>query len=543
MADKFELKAVISASAKSMLATLKQVDRATRTTRKYLLDIGSSASALASKIGLPLAVAGGLLSGFSIGAVKNAVLSFTELGDELTKVAFATGMTVEQVQRMKYVAEQSNVPIEALQGSLGKLNKNIGEAATGKNKELAALFAKLKIPLRDVNGQLRSGVDMLPQLSDAFVRNKNPVVQARLGMALYGKAWQEIIPLMMEGSDGIERSLKRFETLKGVISASDVQGAKEFGDQLRDLSIVTKGFQMTVAKELVPVLRPLIEDLIQWAAANKKLIASKVKEVVKGLITEIKKIDWQAVVTSVQNLFGSIESLVGLVGGLKNFIVALFLIANAGTIAAIFSLGGAILRAGWALGALALANPILAAIVVAVGLLAAGAIWVYRNWDTVKNFFANFLTNVANGMSYLAGFVIGQWLKTTQLFMDAITALVQPIAQVWLDLWTNPRKLAEDFFNFVVGKFEGLLDLIKRVKEYFTNFSASDVGSNFDAGLRASGGANVNLIGAGNQNLRATVDVNLNGAPPGTRVEGVKGDKNVDVGANVGVRGFAMGAP
>lgn len=48
-------------------------------------------------------------------------------------------MSVEQLQRMKYVSEQAGVPVEALEGGIGKLNKNIGMAAAGKSKDLAAL--------------------------------------------------------------------------------------------------------------------------------------------------------------------------------------------------------------------------------------------------------------------------------------------------------------------------------------------------------------------------------------------------------------------
>ena len=99
-------------------------------------------------------------------------------------------------------------------------------------------------------------VVLMPELADAFVRNKNPVVQARMGMALFGKAWQEMAPMLMEGGVGIEKMQKRFTLLKSAMDLDTVKGAKEFGDQLKDVEIVTKGFQMTIAKELVPVMSP-----------------------------------------------------------------------------------------------------------------------------------------------------------------------------------------------------------------------------------------------------------------------------------------------
>lgn len=353
MADNWQLKAVLSA-VDHLSPTLKAVGLTAKNTRKYLSDVANSAGALGGKIGLPLAALSGALGGFSLLAIKNAVTGFTDMGEAVYKSSLRTGMAVEDLQRMRYVAEQAGVPIEALEGSLGKLNKNIGAAAAGKNKDLASLFKRLGVETRDANGQLKSGIDLLPELADAFKRNENPVVQARMGMALFGKSWQEIVPLLAEGSEGIAAGLERFKRLKGVMSLDDIKGAKELGDKFKDLSFVTKGFQMTIAKELVPVISPLVEDFVQWAAANRKVIASGVKEFVRDFAASMKQIDWAGVLQGAREFGATLGKMVDWIGGPKNALIALAVVMNAQTIMAMAGLVASIARAGFALGGLAL---------------------------------------------------------------------------------------------------------------------------------------------------------------------------------------------
>ena len=291
MANEFALKAVIKA-VDHVSPVLRQVGLAAKNTRKYLADVAKSAGNLSSKVGLPLTALSGVMAGFSAVAVKNAMVSFGEMGDAIYKGAIRSGMGIGEYQKMKYVAEQAGVGVEMLEGAMGKLNLNMGKVSGGASKDVAALFRRLKIDVHDANGKIKAGVDILPQLADAFKRNKDPAVQARMGMALFGKKWQEIAPMLMQGGAGIAETLERMKKFKGVMSDDDIEGAREFARSMRDLDFVTKGFQMTIAKNLAPVIQPLIKDFSEWAAVNKQVISKNVAKVAKDLATWIKGIDF-----------------------------------------------------------------------------------------------------------------------------------------------------------------------------------------------------------------------------------------------------------
>ena len=366
MADSYSLKAVLSAVDK-ISPVLKTVEAGAKAARKYLGDVGKSINGLTSKFGVPMGILSTIAAGFGVAAIKKAVVGFTELSDAILAGALKAGMSNAEFQRMKYVVERAGLPVEAMQASLGKLNKNLGDAAQGKNDGLVDLLKRLHIPLRDARGQMRNAADMLPQLAEAFVKNKDPIKQAAIGTALFGKAYQEMLPFLNEGGAGIEQSLARFKKLKGVMPDADLAAGKAFGETLGDLSFILKGFQGTIAKDLVPVLDPMVESFIQWAAVNKKLVGSEVKKVVQDLVGALKQVDWAAFVQSIRKTVAAIGSGIDKVGGLKNALIVLAIIMNAQTIAAIAGMAGALLRLGWVAGVATFGK---------VGLLATANVWL-----------------------------------------------------------------------------------------------------------------------------------------------------------------------
>lgn len=351
MAKEFELKAILKAVDK-MTPTLKAIQQTSRATRKHLLDVGNAASGLASKVGLPLGLLSSVAAGFTLVGVKHQVEAFTESAEGLVNTAIRMGTTAEQLQRIKFVAGQSGVEVESLQSSIGKLNKNLGLAAAGKNKDLSGLLAHLKISMRDSNGQLRSGLDLLPQLSDAFVRNENAVVRARIGNTLFGKGYQDLMPVLAEGSAKLKETTAIYQSLNAGMSSTELEKAKSLGDQFKILGFAGESLRNTVMLQLMPVITPLVTQLQDWVIANKTLIATKLTQFVKDTITAIKGFDWKGFVESVKSLWNNFQTLVTWIGGARNALILFAIVANAEAIVATWRLITAIGRAGLAFGGL-----------------------------------------------------------------------------------------------------------------------------------------------------------------------------------------------
>lgn len=367
MADKFSLKAVISASAGGLLKTLKQVNLATRTTRKYMGDVGSSVTNLAGRIGLPLGLISGAMAAFSLAGIKQAVVGFADLAGQIDDTARGIGVSGEEWQRLIYLAQMGGVASEEMASSVGRLNRNIAMAAGGKNKELATLFKRAGISMRGANGEMRSATDLLPEVADLFKRNQNAAVQARMGNAIFGRSWQSLAPLLNDGSEGIAALTQRYKELGLGIDENAIQQGAKFGDQIDDLRNVVGSYGYQIAGKLLPVLAPMIERTIQWAAANRGLITTNVSNFIAEMGRHLASIDWNAIVQGANNLVGEIRSMVEFVGGARNALIGLVLFMNAGAIAATLGLAASVLRLSWALGVMTVTS-IPAAIVSLKGL-------------------------------------------------------------------------------------------------------------------------------------------------------------------------------
>lgn len=551
MADNWQLKAVLSAVDK-MSPVLKQVGTVAKTTRKYLADVAGAANGLTSKIGLPLTALSGVLGGFSLVAIKNAVVGFTDMGEAIKNGAIRAGMSVQEYQRMRYVAEQSGTSIEAMEGSLSKLNRQMGEAASGKNKVLAQLMGKLHISMRDANGEVRRGIDVLPQVADAFKRNENPAIRARMGVALFGKSYAEILPLLIEGSKGIDDNLKRFDKIKGVLGDKEIDAAKDLGDSFKDLELVMKGFQGTIAKELVPVIKPMVDGLVTWWVANKKLVGVEVGKMAKDLGAWLKTIDFKGVVSGVEDFIRSLGRFVDFIGGARNALIALVVIMNAQTIMAIGGLIGAVGRAGIAFIAMAAqayiaSNASLLSLmrVAAVALFTAGPIGVLGaafTWLAGIAAGASGIISGAMGLVSVAIRGIGAALMANPL--GIILALATAAYLIYQN-WDTLKKWFSSFFDWVGEKFQSLVgwavDLAKSVGGFFGGDSSPRAAANSNAAL--NNGSRPSLVGASQVKASGQIEVSFKDAPPGMRVEQTKAGGDVPVNTNVGYRSYAMGMP
>jgi len=499
MADNWMLKAVLSAKD-NMSPALKAVSRSARSTRKYLTDISRSAGNLADNVGLPLGLIAGGLSALTFAGLKQTIQGFSELAGAVNDGARAMQVSRAQYQMFKYIGEQSNVPIEALSSSVGRLNKGIGMAAAGKNKELASLLNKAGIAMRGANGEIRSGVDLLPEVADLLQRNTNEAVRARIGNALFGKSWAELMPLLGDGSDGLTELMARYHELGIGIDDDAIRAGDAFGDQMDDLRRVTESYGNTIAAKLIPTLGPLAEQTIQWMVANRDLISTNVANYLSEIATDLASIDWQGAIESGREFVGGVRSMIEWVGGGKNALILLALVMNAQTIAATVGLTASIVRATWALGAFTVS-----AVPGAIG--------------GVKKLTSAMALANAGGVTMLG--TVG--LLVAKLGLLAVAATAGWAAGSWLN---------DNVINPAVQKLSGQQD------QTLGGWIYDALHPEEAAAMRQP-----SLVGAGSSQVSGKITVDFQNAPEGMRITESKAAGPVGLDLNAGYRSFATGAP
>lgn len=538
MADQFMLKAVLSANAAGMLGTLKSVNQATKTTRKYLLDVGKSATNLAGQVGLPLGLIGGALSAFSIAGVQSAIAGFAELTGQISDSAKGLGLSAEEYQRIIYIANQSGVAADAMGASMGRLNKNIAMAVAGKNKEFASLMAKAGISMRNTNGSIKSATELLPELADLFQRNQNAGTQARMGNVALGKSWQALAALLNDGKKGIDDLTERHKMLGITIKDEVVAEGEKFGDQLTDLKLAVNSYGTVISAKLLPLMSPLIEKTIQWVVQNRELITTNVSAFITDMATSLQQVDWKGVVDGVRDFVNGCKDLIDWLGGTKNALIGLVLFMNIKTIAAFADLLGSTVRLG--AGLIRFAIKAVPKMLGALGLLTTetGAAALATDGLTASTKAAD---AAASGLN--------KRLKTVLGTLGSIAIAAAPLAAMWgLKEWAGDPNDPET--NIKSGERanwmqENLVNPTKGMLSWF--------GFDKDAGIEARRSLNRAELGgdaypslfdrAQSQQAGGKFTFEFVNAPEGLRLVGAPANSKHEINLDGGYSSFALGMP
>jgi len=295
---------------------------------------------------------------------------------------------------------------------------------------------------------------------------------------MFGKSYAEILPLLAEGSAGINDNLARFDKIKGVLGKDDIKGAKDLGDSFKDLDMVMKGFQVTIAKQLVPVIKPMVDSLVAWWVINKKLVSTEVSAMAKDLGIWIKTIDFKKVLTDVGDFVKSLGGFIDMVGGAKNALIGLVIFMNMQTIMAVAGLIGALARAGLAFLAMA-AQAYIASNASLLSLLRIGTVALFTAGPIgVLGAAFGWLAGIAAG----AGGIISGAFGVVSVAIRGVGAalMANPLgiilalataAYLIYQNWDTLKGWFSNFFDWIGQKFQAVIgwavDLAKSVGGFF----------------------------------------------------------------------------
>jgi len=120
-------------------------------------------------------MAKGLAAGFAFAGVSALASDAFKMASALQEAAAATGVTVEQLQRLRLAAGQNGSTADQMDASLSRLSVKLGEAQSG-SKQAAAAFETLGISIADLKG-LNAG-DAFALIAEKMAMIKDPTLQA-----------------------------------------------------------------------------------------------------------------------------------------------------------------------------------------------------------------------------------------------------------------------------------------------------------------------------------------------------------------------------
>lgn len=224
-----------------------------------------------------------LLAGMTaaLGAVGAGMMAWTSsvLANEqpLIDLADQTGVAVEKIQELQFIASKSNSSAEALSASLLELNKRIGEASEGGIEE----FRKLGVAIRDANGDMRSADDVLMQIGERFRELDLSTAQQQHFADRFGLDVSLLTMLRRTNTEMSDMAQQARDL--GILNEEQVASAAEYNDALTTLKFGLGGLKRLIAVGLAPELTRLAESFAALIVENKEWIVAGIQKTAETL--------------------------------------------------------------------------------------------------------------------------------------------------------------------------------------------------------------------------------------------------------------------
>lgn len=213
-----------------------------------------------------------------VAALGGAAAKAADFGSNVADLSQRVGITAETASQLAYAADQSATSIDTLEIGLRNMQKTVIAAGDG-NKQAAAALDAIGLSAEQLAGL--SPERRLMAIADAVAAIEDPGVKSSVAMRIFGKAGAELIPLLDEGSAGIQAMMQKAVELNMVMSAESAAAAQSFGDQLGTLQGQFTAIVMKIGTALMPTLseaaknfEPMLMHVTDWIAKNGSLVLS-----------------------------------------------------------------------------------------------------------------------------------------------------------------------------------------------------------------------------------------------------------------------------
>lgn len=245
------------------------------------------------------ALAGALAGGM----FAKMIVDSMDAADQIGKLAQSTGVSTEALSRMSVSAKLSDVDMEALAKSMGKLSKNVIDAADGTGSGKKA-FDAMGISIKDANGHLKSNDVVMAEVADKFANMHDGAGKTALAMDIFGKSGAAMIPMLNSGSAALKENADLADKLGLTLSKNTTAAAEAVNDRFTTMGLAGKGIANTIMQQMLPTFDNLSKVMVD-SATN----ADGLKKIAEGLDVTLKSLVSGGIIVS--SIFSTLGNILG----------------------------------------------------------------------------------------------------------------------------------------------------------------------------------------------------------------------------------------
>lgn len=199
--------------------------------------------------------------------IKGLEEEFGKLAEEIDRTSQITGLSAEDVQKFNFAVYMTGGSVDTAAQSLTRFEKNIASAATGTGATATA-FKTMGVNVKDATGNVRPLNDILGDVADKFKNTADGVNKTAMALAIGGRGFAQMIPLLNQGREGLEELNAEMEKTGSKLTPAQTTAFKQLDDQMKVLNKSWEGFKLAVADFFEPSAKVVvgwITEIIQGA--------------------------------------------------------------------------------------------------------------------------------------------------------------------------------------------------------------------------------------------------------------------------------------
>ena len=226
-----------------------------------------------------------------VGTMKQMVQSSIDFGLQIAHMAQQTGISTQNLSALKYMSDQTGVSFETLSKGFKKISTDMFDWQHG-SKAAGEAFLDLGISQKELAAQGGDLYKVLELVADRFSTMKDGAEKNAIASKLFGRAGQELIPILNQGKGAIEEYRAEAQSLGLVLDEQGIKKLEALHSSLVRVEGEVRGGSMAFTTALAPALEGIASYFSQathgtdlWTAAGRQagLVAVEIATVFQWL--------------------------------------------------------------------------------------------------------------------------------------------------------------------------------------------------------------------------------------------------------------------
>ena len=239
--------------------------------------------------------------------IINTMVSAGSWADDLHQRAQYFGLTDEELQRMEKTATLIDTPVEAIINAKKKLKK----ARAGESKNDMGAWAALGINPADA----KDADDLFWRTGQALMKLGDEYKQEAYAQELFGRSWNELIPLFEAGRKKYEETNKSWK----VVSQENIDKLGEMDDEYQKLMADWETFKYEALAQFAEPMRTAFEAARDALGHFMEYLKSEEgQQLINNVVSGMKEaIEWISKPEYIQTAIDCLKLIIAGWGGLK----------------------------------------------------------------------------------------------------------------------------------------------------------------------------------------------------------------------------------